>query len=300
MYQSLCQGLAKTRDRLHATFSSLLGQKSLDAATQERLLRTLISCDIGPETANYILEQTEKNLRTDTTIDAETALRKALEDVLSHANEDWQLPEDKPAVLLFVGVNGAGKTTSIGRIGHALTQEGRRVLMAAGDTFRAAAIDQLKAWGDKTNIPVVAQQPGADSAAVLFEAMQVAKSQHYDVLLGDTAGRLHNKTNLMQELAKVKKVIQKHNPDAPHETWLVLDATVGQNGLRQAQEFQKSVQITGIVLTKLDGTAKGGIVFAIARELGLPVRFIGVGEKASDLLPFDKKAFIDALLSEEI
>lgn len=149
MYQSLCQGLAKTRDRLHATFSSLLGQKSLDAATQERLLRTLISCDIGPETANYILEQTEKNLRADTTIDAETALRKALEDVLSHTNEDWQLPEDKPAVLLFVGVNGAGKTTSIGRIGHALTQEGRRVLMAAGDTFRAAAIDQLKAWGIK-------------------------------------------------------------------------------------------------------------------------------------------------------
>ena len=193
-------------------------------------------------------------------------------------------------------MNGSGKTTSIGRIGHHLKENGKKVIMAAGDTFRAAAIEQLQAWGEKINTPVVAQPQGSDSASVLFDAMQKAKSDNFDILLGDTAGRLHNKTNLMHELAKVKKVIQKQDSRAPHETWLVIDATVGQNGLKQAEEFKKSVDITGVILTKLDGTAKGGIIFPISKQLGLPVRFIGVGEKETDLLPFNKKTFIDALL----
>tara|TARA_B100001989_G_scaffold250667_1_gene228207 strand:- start:939 stop:1895 length:957 start_codon:yes stop_codon:yes gene_type:complete len=299
VFASLKTGLQKTRERLHNAFSSLLGITSLDITTRDKLLRTLISCDIGPETAEYVLVETEKKLRSESDMDANQALRAVLSDILAPSDTDWTPPNEQPAVLLFVGVNGSGKTTSIGRIGHNLKKHGKRVVMAAGDTFRAAAIDQLKSWGDRSSIQVVAHSQGSDSAAVLFEAMQVATAQKADILLGDTAGRLHTKNNLMQELAKVRKVIQKHNPNAPHETWLVLDATVGQNGLKQAEEFQKSVSVTGVVLTKLDGTAKGGIVFAISKQLGLPVRFVGVGEKETDLLPFDKHAFIDALLSND-
>lgn len=293
---NLKSGLQKTRDRLHSAIHSLLGRKTLDDATKESLLRTLISCDIGPETSAFILEETERALRQNPDQPAETALKTVLCGILEPSDTPWELPKDKPAVLLFVGVNGSGKTTSIGRIGHHLKENGKKVIMAAGDTFRAAAIEQLQAWGEKINTPVVAQPQGSDSASVLFDAMQKAKSDNFDILLGDTAGRLHNKTNLMHELAKVKKVIQKQDSRAPHETWLVIDATVGQNGLKQAEEFKKSVDITGVILTKLDGTAKGGIIFPISKQLGLPVRFIGVGEKETDLLPFNKKTFIDALL----
>ena len=230
-----------------------------------------MSCDIGPTTTEFILKETEKKLSSDSELDANTALRIVLSEILTPSDTPWVLPEDRPAVLLFVGVNGAGKTTSIGRIAHSLAQHGKRVVMAAGDTFRAAAIDQLKSWGERTSTHVVAQKPGSDSAAVLFEAMQIAKSQQADVVLGDTAGRLHTKTNLMQELAKVRKVVQKHSPEAPHETWLVIDATVGQNGLKQAEVFLETVSVTGVILTKLDGTAKGGIVFSISKQLGRTV-----------------------------
>ncbi len=297
LYDRLKQGLTKTRSQFSSLVASLVGSRSIDEATREMLMNSLITSDVGPETAAYILEETEKNLRNgDADLTADTALRNALASVLAPSSTPWTPPKDKPCVILFVGVNGSGKTTSIGRIGHQLQQDGKKVVLAAGDTFRAAAIEQIKAWGERTQSKVIAQQQGSDSAAVMFEAMQAAKAEQCDFLLGDTAGRLHNKTNLMQELTKVKKVIGKQQDGAPHEVWLVLDATVGQNGLRQAEAFTEAVNVTGVILTKLDGTAKGGIVFAISRALGLPVRFIGVGEQATDLLPFDTNKFIEALL----
>lgn len=295
----LRRGLSKSRSHFHRLFDKLLGVSHITEETRDQLLRSLILCDVGPQTAEHLIQETERILRNGDCQSAEEALKTALSNMLVPSDTPWSLPSDRPAVLLFIGVNGSGKTTTIGKMAQRLSLAGHRVVMAAGDTFRAAAIDQIKAWGDKTNTPVITQKHGSDSASVLFESVQVAKTKPYDVLLGDTAGRLHNQANLMQELAKVKKVIQKQLPDAPHETWLVIDATVGQNGLKQALTFKESIGVTGIVLTKLDGTAKGGIVFSISRELGLPVRFIGVGEKASDLIPFDKNSFIEALLSPE-
>ena len=299
LFDRLKQGLSKSRTRFQSMFSKLLGIKKIDNDNRNQLLRALLLCDIGPQTAEFLICEAEERLQTGSAETAQEALKQALSETLSPSSAPWTPPKDRPAVLLFVGVNGSGKTTTIGRMSHILSQQGLRVGMAAGDTFRAAAIDQIKAWGDRTKTPVIAQKPGADSASVLFEGVQAAKTKPFDVLLGDTAGRLHNKTNLMHELTKVKKVIQKQIPEAPHETWLVIDATVGQNGLKQAQEFKKSTDITGVILTKLDGSAKGGIVFSISRELGLPVRFVGVGEQVSDLIPFDKDTFIDALLTIE-
>ena len=263
-------------------------------------MNTLLLSDVGPDTAAFILDETERLLREDVDgLTADLAFRITLKSVLAPSETAWHPPSDKPVVILFVGVNGSGKTTSIGRLGYSLQKAGHQVLLAAGDTFRAAAIEQIKVWGDRIHCDVVAHQQGSDSAAVLFEAMQVAQSEKRDILLADTAGRLHNKTNLMQELSKIKKVLAKHNPNAPHEVWLVLDATVGQNGLKQARAFRDSVDVSGVVLTKLDGTAKGGIVFAISRALELPIRYVGVGEKESDLLPFDADRFIEALLESE-
>ena len=299
LFDRLKQGLSKTRTHFQSMFSKLLGIKKIDDDNRNQLLRALLLCDIGPQTAEFLICEAEERLQTGSAETAQEAVKQALSETLSPSSTPWTLPNDRPVVLLFVGVNGSGKTTTIGRMSHILSQQGLRVGMAAGDTFRAAAIDQIKAWGDRTKTPVIAQKPGADSASVLFEGIQAAKTKPFDVLLGDTAGRLHNKTNLMHELTKVKKVIQKQIPEAPHETWLVIDATVGQNGLKQAQEFKKSTDVTGVILTKLDGTAKGGIVFSISRELGLPVRFIGVGEQASDLIPFDRDKYIDALLTVE-
>ncbi|MEY2908080.1 MAG: signal recognition particle-docking protein FtsY, partial [Pseudomonadota bacterium] len=203
-----------------------------------------------------------------------------------------------PAVILMVGVNGAGKTTTIGKLAQRYKREGRSVMLAAGDTFRAAAVEQLQAWGERNQVPVIAQHTGADSASVIFDAVQSARARGVDVLIADTAGRLHNKDNLMEELKKVVRVIKKIDPDAPHEVMLVLDATMGQNAVAQAEHFKAAVDVTGITLTKLDGTAKGGVVFAIAHTLGIPIRFVGVGEALEDLRPFQAKPFVEALFDE--
>ena len=301
IFDRLKHGLQRTRRQFSGMLSGLLGVKKIDDTTRESLQHILLTSDVGVETADYILQETEQKLRVaDESVTVEHALREVLVDLLEPSAAPWALPDDKPAVILFVGVNGSGKTTTIGRLGHALKASGKTVLLAAGDTFRAAAIDQLQGWGGKIDSPVVAHQQGADSAAVLFEAMQIAQADQIDVLLGDTAGRLHNQTNLMQELTKVKKVISKKHEAAPHEVWLVLDATVGQNGLRQAQQFKDAVGVTGVILTKLDGSAKGGIIFAISKVLRLPIRFVGVGEKASDLLPFDANRYVDALFDRDV
>jgi fused signal recognition particle receptor len=199
----------------------------------------------------------------------------------------------------MVGINGAGKTTTIGKLAHRLQQEGRKVMLAAGDTFRAAAVEQLQTWGERNGAPVIAQQQGADSASVIYDALQAAQSRDIDVLIADTAGRLHTQSNLMEELKKIKRVMAKLDEAAPHEVMLVVDAGTGQNALNQAQEFSAAVQLTGITLTKLDGTARGGIIFAVARKLGIPIRFIGVGEGIENLRPFDAKEFVDALFATE-
>ena len=296
IFQRLKRGLQRTRSNFSGLMSTLLGTKKIDASTQEALMRVLLTSDVGLETAEFIIEETQKKLRYSDDATVDSALRETLTTLLAPSATHWELPVDSPAVILFVGVNGSGKTTTIGRIGYAFQKAGKRVLLAAGDTFRAAAIEQIQAWGKRIDSPVVAQKQGADSAAVLFEAMHTAQSDQVDVLLGDTAGRLHNQTNLMHELTKVKKVIKKQKESAPHEVWLVLDATVGQNGLKQAQAFKEAVGVTGVILTKLDGSAKGGIIFSVSQQLNLPIRFIGIGEKETDLIPFNVSGFVDALL----
>ena len=218
-------------------------------------------------------------------------------DLLEPVSHPLQPKDESPFVLLVIGVNGAGKTTSIAKIAHYFQQQGKKVMLAAGDTFRAAAIEQLQAWGERKQIPVVAQQPGADSAAVIYDALLSAKAKKMDILIADTAGRLHTQSNLMNELAKIKRVIKKIDNNAPHETMLVLDASMGQNALVQAEQFNKDIEINSLSITKLDGTAKGGIVFSIADKLQLPYRFIGVGESIEDLEPFRAKEFVSALFN---
>jgi len=216
--------------------------------------------------------------------------------MLEPVNVPLSIPaSDQPFVLLMVGINGAGKTTTIGKIARHLQEQGRSVMLAAGDTFRAAAVEQLQTWGERNQVPVIAQQQGADSASVIFDALQAARARHADVLIADTAGRLHTQSNLMEELKKIKRVLAKLDADAPHEVMLVVDAGNGQNALSQARQFNEAVTISGITLTKLDGTARGGIIFAIAKQLGIPIRFVGVGEAIEDLRPFDAGEFVDAL-----
>jgi fused signal recognition particle receptor len=227
-------------------------------------------------------------------------LTTQLKNILLPCEKPLILPEDKkPFIILLVGVNGSGKTTTIGKLTKQLQKQGKKVLLAAGDTFRAAAIEQLQVWGERNNIPVIAQQPGADSAAVIFDAMHAAKARNIDVLIADTAGRLHTQHNLMDELKKIKRTIQKIDPTAPHEVLLVIDATIGQNAINQVREFNEAVGVTGLCLTKLDGTAKGGIIFAIAQQFKLPIRFIGIGETIDDLKQFHAEDFVDALLDGE-
>jgi fused signal recognition particle receptor len=228
------------------------------------------------------------------------ALHDRMRAILEPCNRPLEIPETvKPFVILMVGINGAGKTTTIGKLAHNLKAAGKQVMLAAGDTFRAAAVEQLQSWGERNGIPVIAQQQGADSASVIFDALQSARSRDIDVLIADTAGRLHTQSNLMEELKKIKRVMVKVDPQAPHEVMLVVDAGTGQNALNQAQEFNNAVGLTGITLTKLDGTAKGGIIFAIARRTGIPIRFIGVGEGIENLRVFDAAEFVDALFGSE-
>jgi len=300
----LKQGLARTRASFTDGLASLvLGRRQIDDELLEELETLLLTADVGVEATRRIIDAlTERVKRKD--LKDPQALTKALEaqlvEILEQAERPVKQPAPgKPQVILMVGVNGAGKTTTIGKLAKQLQQEGQSVMLAAGDTFRAAAVEQLQTWGERNGIPVIAQHTGADSASVIFDALQAATARGIDVLIADTAGRLHTKSNLMEELAKIARVMKKIDPEAPHEVMLVVDATTGQNAINQAEQFNRAIPLTGITLTKLDGTAKGGIVFAIAERLKVPIRFVGVGEGIDDLKHFDAHAFVDALFEQE-
>jgi fused signal recognition particle receptor len=300
---SLREKLVKTRSNLSSGLANiLLGKKQIDDDLLEQLEDQLLLADIGLPTTQKITSSLTESLNRKQLRDGETVLsvlKQTMADVLRPSaiplNIDTQ---HKPYVILMVGINGAGKTTTAGKLAHKLKSEGHRVMLSAGDTFRAAAVEQLQAWGDKLDIPVVQQGQGADSASVIFDALQSAQARNIDVLIADTAGRLHTQSNLMEELEKIKRVLCKLDPTAPHETMLVLDAGTGQNAMAQAVQFKQSVGVTGVTLTKLDGTAKGGMIFSVAEQLKLPIRFIGVGETVDDLRHFDSEEFVNALLSE--
>ena len=280
-----------------ARLRGALGGSVISAATWDDVEEALIAGDVGATLASNVVERAR---RADTSDGAIAAVRGELQALLLPRDPAWRLapPGTQPAVALFVGVNGTGKTTTIGKIAFRLERNGRRVLLAAADTFRAAASDQLRIWAGRAGAEIVSHVAGADPAAVVYDALDAAVARRADVVLVDTAGRLHNKTNLMDELSKIRRVIQRRLPGATPETLLVLDATTGQNGLAQAIAFHESVQITGIVLTKLDSTSRGGIVFAIEQALGVPVRFAGVGERAEDLVAFDPASFVAALFED--
>ncbi|MBV1787780.1 signal recognition particle-docking protein FtsY [Marinobacterium sp. D7] len=300
LFERIKSGLSRTKAGLTEQLGSLfLGSKEIDDDLLEEIETLLLMADVGVEATTEIVTRLTDRVERKQLKDPEAlreALKEELADLLGGVEHPLRLPEDKtPAVILMVGVNGVGKTTTIGKLAKRYQSEGKSVMLAAGDTFRAAAVEQLQVWGERNNVPVVAQHTGADSASVLFDALQSAKAKGVDVLIADTAGRLQNKDNLMQELQKVVRVMQKLDPSAPHEVMLVLDAGTGQNAISQAKQFKEAVGVSGITLTKLDGTAKGGIIFAIAKQFGLPIRFIGVGEQVDDLRPFDAKEFVQAL-----
>ena len=286
-------------DKLKKITTNLFsGFTEADEAFFEELEETLILADLGMNTALEAVEQLRTRVRKEKLHDQEevkAALREILAEMISVSDTELDL-STKPSVVLVIGVNGVGKTTSIGKLAYQLKGQGRRVLLCAADTFRAAAADQLEIWAQRAGCELIRQHEGADPGAVLFDALQAAKARGVDVVLCDTAGRLHNKSNLMAELSKLSKIIDRECPGAARETLLVLDATTGQNGLVQAKQFQEAAGLTGIILTKLDGTAKGGIVVAIARELGVPVKFAGVGEGIEDLKPFDAKEYVEAVI----
>jgi fused signal recognition particle receptor len=283
--------------------ANLLPKGRIDDEVLDELETRLLTADVGVETTERILESLRKKVARNELNDLEAllgALRASLLEILSPAARALEIDESAtPFAILVVGVNGAGKTTTIGKLARHLKDAGFKVMLAAGDTFRAAAVEQLQIWGERNDVTVIAQATGADPAAVAFDAMQAAKARGIDVLLADTAGRLHTQSNLMDELKKVKRVIGRVDTKAPHEILLVLDASQGQNALQQARLFNEALGVTGVVLTKLDGTAKGGIVFALASELRIPIRFIGIGEALEDLSPFDAEVFVDALLKRE-
>ncbi len=301
LLEKLKSGVQKTREGLVSRIEDVVsGRKTIDADLLEELEYTLISADVGVSTTNEILERIRERVDRKLVGDSSELrglIREYLLEILQTNDRPLAYVDNPPAVIMLVGVNGAGKTTTIGKLAAHLKGEGRSVLLCAADTFRAAAIEQLEVWGERTGIQVIRQNTGSDPSAVMFDALSAAKARETDYVIIDTAGRLQTKTNLMAELEKMRRTASRVIPDAPHEVLLVLDATTGQNGLEQARKFTESSGVTGIVLTKLDGTAKGGVVVAIARELGLPIRFIGVGEKIDDLLPFDPERFIDSLFA---
>lgn len=294
-FAKLRAGLRRTREGLTSGLSKLFAGRKLDDAVLEELEDRLLLADVGVEVTKQVLQRLSaapsKALGEPLHI-----LREELLNILRPCQQPWQPSASRPYVILTVGVNGVGKTTSIGKLAQWLRQQQHSVLLAAGDTFRAAAVEQLQVWGERNQIPVVAQGNGADAAAVIYGAIQAASSRNIEVVIADTAGRLHTQANLMEELKKIKRVIGKLDATAPHEVLLVLDASTGQNALQQALQFHQAVGVTGLIITKLDGTAKGGIVFAIAQRLGLPIRFIGVGEGLDDLRSFDAVEFVEALL----
>ncbi|MDI3262977.1 MAG: signal recognition particle-docking protein FtsY [Fulvimonas sp.] len=275
----------------------------LDDELLDELETTLIGADVGVETSSALVEDLRRRMHKREFADADAllaALRQALVARLAPVQQPLRPDGAKPFVVLVVGINGVGKTTTIGKLARRWRDEGREVLLAAGDTFRAAAVEQLKTWGERNGVPVIAQGQGADAASVIFDALQAARSRSADVLIADTAGRLHTQGGLMDELSKIARVLKKLDPDAPHEVLMVIDGTTGQNALSQVRQFRQLVGVTGLVVTKLDGTAKGGVVFALAREFGLPIRFVGLGEQATDLQPFDAEAYVDGLLPDRL
>lgn len=300
LFTRLKDGLNRTRSNLTEGLSDLvLGSKSIDDDLLEEIETLLLTADVGIEATGKLISELTRQVSRNELKDADAlmaSLQAQMVGLLNGSEAKLQVDASKkPYVILMVGINGAGKTTTIGKLAKRFQNDGHSVMLAAGDTFRAAAVEQLQTWGERNKIPVVAQHSGADSASVIFDAVQSAKARGADILIADTAGRLHTQDNLMEELKKVKRVIQKLDSEAPHEVMLVLDAGTGQNALIQAKQFYEAVGVTGITLTKLDGTAKGGIIFAIAHQLGLPIRFIGVGEGIDDLRPFEAEAFVKAL-----
>ncbi len=299
LFGRLRRGLQKTGSGIGQLF---LGRKQIDAELLDELETLLLTADVGIEATTRIIDdltaRLKRNELTETSA-LQTALREDMLAILQPVAQPLIIPEqDKPFVILTVGINGAGKTTTIGKLAARYQEQGRQLILAAGDTFRAAAVEQLQTWGERTQTPVISQPTGADSASVIYDAHQAALARGADVLIADTAGRLHTQDNLMEELRKVARVLGKQDAAAPHEVLLVLDAGTGQNALAQAEQFRSAVNVTGLVLTKLDGTAKGGVIFAMAQRLGIPVRYIGVGEGVEDLRPFDAEAFVDALLEQ--
>ena len=303
IFQRMKEAVSRTRESLTERIEDVVAfRKEIDRQTLDDLEATLISADLGATTTNEILEALREKVDRKQVHNVDELKRVLKEEILTILNAATakypvRSVDGEPEVILVVGVNGTGKTTTIGKLSQVLRGQGKTVLLCAADTFRAAAIEQLEVWGDRTGTEVIKTKPGGDPAAVLYDALQAAKARRVDYVIIDTAGRLHTKQNLMAELEKMKRTAQRFIPSAPHEVLLVMDATTGQNGLQQAKLFTESAGVTGIVLTKLDGTAKGGVVVAISRELGLPVRYVGVGEKAADLLPFDANDFVESLFA---
>jgi fused signal recognition particle receptor len=302
-FARLKQGLSKTSASIGEGMASLfLGKKAIDDDLLEEIETRLLTADVGVEATSVIIKSLTQKVARKQLTDAQalyTSLQGELAEMLKPVEQPLVIKsEHRPFVILVVGVNGAGKTTTIGKLAKKLQLEGKKVMLAAGDTFRAAAVEQLQVWGERNHIPVIAQHTGADSASVIFDAVQAAKARGIDVLIADTAGRLHTKDNLMEELKKVRRVIGKLDADAPHEVLLVLDAGTGQNAINQAKQFNQTVTLTGLALTKLDGTAKGGVIFALAKQFGLPIRYIGVGEGIDDLRTFEAEPFVQALFAE--
>ena len=298
-FDKIKAGLTKTRDALSNTLGSVFsGFSEIDDDFYDELEECLILADLGVETATKAVEKLRKTVREQrlkTTEEAKSALKDILTGMLEVGSLELNL-STKPSVILVIGVNGVGKTTTIGKIATQLVRQGKKVLLVAGDTFRAAAADQLEIWAERSGADIVRQHEGADPASVVFDGIQAARSRDVDVIIVDTAGRLHNKANLMNELNKISRIVGRELPEASREVLLVLDGTTGQNGLIQAKQFKEIAGVTAIALTKLDGTAKGGIVIAVADSLQIPVKFVGVGEKADDLMPFEPRNFVDALL----
>ncbi|MGC9399890.1 MAG: signal recognition particle-docking protein FtsY [Anaerolineae bacterium] len=297
--KGIFESLRKTRDAVFGHLATVFGAGEVTEETWEELEALLIQGDVGVQTALALVERLRERVREEgiyRTEQFEAVLEEEIQQLLPEPqplNLDWPL-----AVILVVGVNGSGKTTSIAKLAHRLKGEGRKVMLAAADTFRAAAIDQLEIWGSRAGVPVIKGEPGGDPGAVTYDAIQKARSQGKDVLIIDTAGRLHTQHNLMEELKKIRRIVAKRVAWGPHETLLVLDATTGQNGLSQAQHFTEAVDVSGVILAKLDGSAKGGMVLSIGEQLGLPIRFVGTGESLEDLAPFDREAFVKGLLGK--